>query len=314
MDRSDRMVLNTVLRWHRRSQAAVLLTVVETYGAAPRPAGSLYAVNTSGDRCGTLSGGCLESWLHTRLATVWPQAPGLVIIGADARLGLPCGGTLTLLIEPAPSPRHIRIWLRAARHGVIRSVPLDGEAPSLRHGGASVVVTGRDVIDIAYPPAPRLLITGATEVSAGIVHLARGLGFDTTVCEPREAMRAHWRAGPLTTAMPDDVVAAHADAHTAVLALAHDPRLDDLALWAAVDTDAFYIGVLGSARSYAHRMQRLTTLGVTGRACARIHGPVGLAIGARTPAEIAIAIVAAVIAAHHTQAAPAPALTAVLGA
>lgn len=304
MESSELTTLTALLAWQAEGQGSILVTVLATYGSAPRPPGALFAVSADGRMAGSVSGGCVETELVERFGRRWPARPEIVRFGDNdqaQRLRLPCGATLELLIEPSPPNEQLRLW----RHALKRRAPVEREfdiasggarlIPS--HGGPRHSWDGRYMRSV-YGPLWRVLLIGATEPARYVAEMAAVLDFDVLVSEPREEYRATW---PVTTArvlslMPDDFVRAlNPDARSAVVALAHDPRLDDLGLIEALGSDAFYVGALGSSRTHARRCARLREFGLDQSLVARLRGPVGLPIGSRTPAEIALAILSELV-------------------
>jgi xanthine dehydrogenase accessory factor len=220
------------------------------------------------------------------------------------RFGLPCGGQLELLIERLEAAAPLRGILKAieARAAVARRVCLDTGEASVHPAGPEPELTydGRNLTK-TFGPRWRLVLIGAGQLSRFAAEMALALDYEVIVCEPRESLAAQWRVegSVLDTRMPDDCVKALAHARCAVLALVHDPRLDDLALMEALESPAFYVGALGSRSNNERRRQRLAALGVPAHSIARLHGPVGLPLGGKTPAEIALAALAGVTAARH---------------
>ena len=310
MESLDLTVLTDALAWHQAGHGVTLVTLVETWGSAPRPPGALLAIRDDGVVSGSVSGGCVEDDLIARTRTAPRQTalPSLVSYGVTqeeaSRFGLPCGGTLRLVQEPLQDTTWVRAVLeRTAAHQLVsRTLTLATGAVTLGDGtrGQAMQFDGEKLTTL-FGPRWRLLLIGAGQLSQAVSTLAGALDFDVLVCDPREEY-AHAIAAALPNVqrlegMPDDVVRAlHADAHTAIVALTHDPKLDDMALLEALGSDAFYVGALGSQRNQQARKKRLAEhFDVPAEQLARLHGPVGLALGARTPAEIAIAIWAEII-------------------
>ena len=318
MESLDLRVLEDVLAWREAGHRVTLVTVVETWGSAPRPPGALLAVRGDGVVSGSVSGGCVEDDLIARIRRGEYDAlnkPSMVAYGVTkdeaARFGLPCGGTLRLVQEPVQTTQWVRELLaRTAAHQLVaRSLRLSTGEVLLRDAprGEALQFDGT-VLTTLFGPRWRLLLIGAGQLSQAVAQMARMLDFEVLVCDPREEYAATLDLNQMTrvAGMPDDVVLQLApDAHTAVVALTHDPKLDDLALMEALQSPAFYVGALGSRRNQAARKQRLAEhFGLSETALARLHGPVGLAIGARTPAEIAVSIVAEIVAVKNAQVAP----------
>lgn len=311
MQGADLEVVGAARGWLAEGRRVCLVAVARTYGSSPRPPGSLLAIADDGRFAGSVSGGCVEEDLVARLTApgAWPGAPCVESYGVTPeqthRFGLPCGGRLDLVVEPlahAAALEPVERALRERRLIARRLCLATGEA-SLHTpvAGVDFRFDGRDLVKV-YGPSWRLLAIGAGQLSRCLAEMATALDYRVIVCDPREEYARQWRLehAELDTRMPDDVVRALApDARTAVVALTHDPKLDDLALLEALASDAFYVGALGSKANNAKRRARLVSLGVTAEQLARLHGPVGLPIGARTPPEIALAILAQLAALRH---------------
>ena len=320
MESLDLTVLEDALAWHQAGWAVTLFTVVQTWGSAPRPPGSLLAVRADGVVSGSVSGGCVEDDLIARVraqpnpSDPAPSAlPCVVTYGVSgtdaARFGLPCGGTLRLVQEPLCDADWIQNLLqRTANHCLVaRTLSLASGAVVLQEAvRGQVLQFDGATLRTVFGPRWRLLLIGAGQLSHAVAGMAGALDFEVLVCDPREEYAHTLLAHPLpqvrhVPGMPDDVVRAlGADAHTAIVALTHDPKLDDMALIEALASDAFYVGALGSQRNQEARKKRLAQhFGLSREQLARLHGPVGLALGARTPAEIAVAILAQIIQVRH---------------
>jgi xanthine dehydrogenase accessory factor len=305
----DVEVLQAASHWLRDGRRVALVTVLRTWGSSPRPPGALLAMHDRGGFVGSVSGGCVEETLLARYRDGELALPGptRVDFGVDredaARMGLPCGGRLELLVEGLSDACAVDELLGGIRAGQLIERRLDLTSGHVRlapaEPGVDFRVTEHAVIK-TFGPAWQLLLIGDGQLARHLAGMACQLGYRVLVCEPREEFRT---ARPIdgvefTTAMPDDAVQALRDrgGRTAIVTLAHDPRQDDLALTAALDTEAFYIGALGSRRSAAARRERLGSLGFTAAQLARIHGPAGLDIGSKRPAEIAVSILAEITA------------------
>ena len=301
----DIEVLRTAIAWLARGERAVLGTVVHTWGSSPRPPGSLMVIRGDGQVAGSLSGGCIEDDLIRRVrdGELALAAPQSTLYGADAdearRFGLPCGGSVQIVLEPLGRASRLEELLAIVeRNGVVRrtlamhtgAVTLDAarEGDSVRFDG--------QVLQTVHGPRQRLLVIGAGQLSRYLATMAAMLDYRVTVCDPRVEYHEGWEQIPgveLSREMPDDlVVAMRLDAQSAVVALTHDPKLDDLALMEALKTPAFYVAALGSRRNNDVRRQRLLEFDVTPEQVAALHGPAGLNLGGRTPPEIAVAILA----------------------
>jgi xanthine dehydrogenase accessory factor len=306
MDSLDLQVLGQARDWVRAGRGVWLVTVIETWGSAPRPPGALLALRDDGLVVGSVSGGCVEDDLIERVRTgERVDKPSLVVYGVSkeeaARFGLPCGGTLRLVQEPLADAGWIdEVLARTERHELVARV-LD-----LRSGTVSVEGATRgeafafdgQVLRALFGPRWRLLIIGAGQLSRALAPIAQALDFDVICCDPREEYHLTWEV-PGTTfskAMPDDLVQElNLDAHSAVVAVTHDPKLDDLALLEALKSPAFYVGALGSRVNTANRRERLAMFDLSAAEIARLHGPIGLHLGSRTPAEIAVSIAAEIV-------------------
>ena len=310
MDSVDLNVLRSVLEWRREGRAVVLYTVVQTWGSAPRPPGAMLALRDDGVVIGSVSGGCIEDDLIARLQDGRLQATvgklECVTYGVSreeaARFGLPCGGTLRLVEEPIGDWQWVeQLMQRCENHQLVaRRVALDtGEVQLLdAERDASLSFDGQHLQAI-YGPRWRLLLIGAGQLSRYVAQLAHTLDFDVLICDPREEFIHGWEQVParFVGGMPDDaVLAIETDERTAVVALTHDPRLDDMALLTALDSKAFYVGALGSRVNTEKRRHTLAQLGLSAAAIGRLHGPIGLPIGSHTPAEIAVSLMAQIIA------------------
>lgn len=314
MESLDLRVLADALQWRRAGHAVTLVTVVETWGSAPRPPGALLAVRDDGAVSGSVSGGCVEddliaqtkAALQNRTASPEQVRPSMLAYGVSkeeaARFGLPCGGTLRLVREPLLDTAWVQELLeRTARHELVaRQLTLSTGAVHLLDAtrGQAMAFDGSTLTTV-FGPKWRLLLIGAGQLSQAVAQMAQMLDFEVLVCDPRDEYVTTLRMDGVTRVMgmPDDAVRAMApDAHTAIVALTHDPKLDDMALLEALGSDAFYVGALGSRRNQQARKQRLAEhFDISAEALARLHGPVGLSIGAKTPAEIAVSIIAQIV-------------------
>jgi xanthine dehydrogenase accessory factor len=314
MESLDLRVLTDALAWKRAGHAVSLVTVVQTWGSAPRPPGALLAVRDDGVVSGSVSGGCVEDDLIARAKAalaagrqdVAALKPELIVYGVNkeeaARFGLPCGGTLRLVQEPLQDPGWIETLLaRTAGHRLVaRTLDLATGAVELSDAvrGQSLAFDEKSLTTV-FGPRWRLLLIGAGQLSQAVAQMAGVLDFEVLVCDPREEYAATLDIPGVqrVAGMPDDVVREMMpDAHTAIVALTHDPKLDDMALLEALKSAAFYVGALGSRRNQEARKQRLAEhFDLSAGELARLHGPVGLAIGARTPAEIAVSILAEIV-------------------
>ena len=317
MDNIDLLVLRHLRDWRRDGRHALLATVTRTWGSSPRPIGSIMALREDGAVAGSVSGGCIEDDLidrYTRVnrpqdtAAPFPSGvPERVKYGVTAdeahRFGLPCGGTLELVLEFDPDAAQLDALVSALEAGRLMHRRLDMRHGRVRleaaGGPADVEFTDAELVN-TFGPQYRMLLIGAGQLAAYVATMALFCGFDVTVCDPREEYRAGWNVdgAKLVTDMPDDVVAAFKpDRRSCVVALTHDPKLDDLALLEAVRTAAFYVGAIGSRRTNAQRRQRLIThFDQTEESLAGLRGPIGIYIGSKTPPEIAVSVMAEVLA------------------
>jgi xanthine dehydrogenase accessory factor len=306
MDSLDLQVLAQARDWFNAGHKVWLVTVIETWGSAPRPPGALLCLRGDGLVAGSVSGGCVEDDLIDRLRHGERVAtPSLIAYGVTkeeaARFGLPCGGNLRLVQEPLQSVAWIDdILARTARHELVaRRMSLATGAVTIEPASRGDVFAfdGQQLVAL-FGPRWRLLIIGAGQLSRAVAQMALMLDFEVICCDPREEYNLTWDV-PGTTfskAMPDDLVLElQLDPHSAVVAVTHDPKLDDLVLLEALKSPAFYIGALGSRGNTAKRRERLEMFDLTAAEIDRLHGPIGLDIGAKTPAEIAVSIVAEIV-------------------
>lgn len=319
MDSLDRQVLSAVRRWSEAGHRYALVTVARTFGSAPRPAGAWMALREDGLVQGSVSGGCIEDDLLRRMASgrLAGEKPFRLDYGVTReearRYGLPCGGTLELVVEPAPAPALLAELERRIAAGQLarRTVDLDSGAVSLDESPADAAVAW-DGTTLTTPHGPgwRLLIIGAGQISRYLAEMAQALDYAVTVCDPRKQYHTEWdvAGAPWVPGFPDDVVLdMRPDPRTAIIALTHDPKLDDMALLEALKTPAFYVGALGSRANNAQRRERLLQyFDLTEAQVLSLRGPVGLPIGSRTPPEIAVSILAEMTAVKRGQAAASP--------
>ncbi len=306
------------LAWHDAGRGAVLATVVQTWGSAPRQAGSQLAVSGAGEIMGSVSGGCVEGAVVVEALDALAEGkPRLLRFGvadeAAFEVGLACGGLIEILVEPvgdtasALSPQMLRdlVATRAARRPVACITDLESwerqlvgpEAPDMAEA-FRLDRSGRDARDrmvMLHNPPLRLVVVGAVHIAQALLPMARLAGYAPVLVDPREAFAspARFPDETLLHDWPDEALAQIGlDSRSAVVTLTHDPKLDDPAIIAALASDVFYLGCLGSTRTHAKRVERLRAAGLSEDQLARIHAPVGLNLGARTPAEIALATLA----------------------
>ena len=311
MNSTDYIVLKTALTWFREGRRIAIATVVQTWGSSPRPVGSWLAIRDDGQVVGSVSGGCVEDDLIRRVQTeiLVRDLPEMVVYGVSreeaARFGLPCGGTLRLLVEPRPEQGILESILAAieGHQLVLREVDLQTGKSALRPG---IKTDGFSLTDhtmqTSYGPRWRMFVIGAGQLSLYVANFAVASDFDVIVIDPREeyAEGLDLPGVQFIQGMPDDVMQELGiDSHTAIVALTHDPKIDDLALIDALQSEAFYVGALGSLTNTLKRKERLQEFNVTSEQLERLHGPVGLAIGALTPPEIAVSVMAEIIAVKY---------------
>ncbi|WP_422845862.1 XdhC family protein [Acidovorax sp. M2(2025)] len=322
MENLDVMVLRTLQGWRAAGRRALLATVVRTWGSSPRPVGSIMALCEDGSVVGSVSGGCIEDDLIDRHTRAYAQEragatghdhripsgpPSFVKYGVTAdeahRFGLPCGGTLELLLEYDPDPASLAALIADLQAGrlVQRTVRLTDGSATLQPAAAPAELAV-DAVQLTntFGPEYRMLLIGAGQLAEYLATMALFSGFAVTVCDPREEYRGAWNVPGATVVsdMPDDVVRAfRPDRRTCVVALTHDPKLDDLALLEALETDAFYVGGIGSRRNNeARRARMIEHFDQTEAGLARLRGPIGIYIGSKTPPEIAVSVMAEILA------------------
>ena len=316
MDSVDIEVLRSVEEWRKAGRRATLGTIVKTWGSAPRPVGALVAIRDDGQIAGSVSGGCVEDDLveKVRAKAVAAQRPELMTYGVtneDAtRWGLPCGGTLQLVLEPVGEASGIGELLQtiSKQQLVRRRLEMDSGRATLEPGQwQDALEFDGKVLTTVHGPRWRLVLIGAGQLTRYLAEMGRMLDYHVIVVDPREEYADGWNLPgvALDRGMPDDVIAAlNLDGHSAVVALTHDPKLDDMALLEALKSAAFYVGAIGSKKNNDARRRRLREFDLSEGEIARLHGPVGLYIGSKTPPEIAVAILAEMTAARHGVAAP----------
>lgn len=317
MENLDLVVLRALKDWRLAGKRGLLATVVRTWGSSPRPVGSTMALCEDGSVVGSVSGGCIEDDLIYRFTKAYagaPQnedmphgAPRFLKYGIKAdeahRFGLPCGGTLELLLEFDPDAQALATLIASLEQGKLmqRSVNLaDGEVMLREAEQPEALAVSDTALVNTFGPEYRMLLIGAGQLAEYLATMALFNGFAVTVCDPREEYRGSWSVPgvKVVSDMPDDVVLAFkADRRSCIIALTHDPKLDDLALLEALETEAFYIGAIGSRSNNDARHQRMIEhLGQTRETLQRLRGPIGIFIGSKTPPEIAVSIMAEVLA------------------
>jgi xanthine dehydrogenase accessory factor len=306
MDSIDLEVLHACDQWIRAGYRCEYVTVVRTWGSSPRPEGATMAIRSDGLVVGSVSGGCIEDDLiaAVREHGIVRTAPEVLTYGISAdeahRFGLPCGGTIQLVVEPLGAHSRMDELLALAQRRVLtrRTLDLASGAVALDAGSAEQQLqmdAARTSLVTIHGPRLRLLVIGAGQLSQFLAQIAVGLEYQVTVCDPREEYRGSWSLPGVEVVheMPDDVVLAmKLDSRSAVVALTHDPKLDDMGLMEALKTDAFYVGAIGSRVNNARRRERLRELDLSEAQIAKLHGPIGIYIGSKTPYEIAVSILA----------------------
>ncbi len=307
-------IFKAVQHWLGQSKTVWLCTVLNTWGSSPRPPGSLFACNASGEFIGSLSGGCVEENLIAKIvAGDFSSLISRLRYGATTeeaeRFRLPCGGVLDISIERLqPSytlqnsvalimdalvgRRRISVQRDFTQEKFIVSDPHEQQLIlDFSEGSSGNLIEINHVLGPQY----RLLLIGISEVSRAVAQLALLLDYEILICDPRADARARWDIAGVTllAQLPDDAVREYGDdMHCAILALTHDPRIDDMALMEAFNTQAFYIGAMGSLRTSESRRERLQLLDVTAEQLQRLYAPIGLDTGSKTPMEIAVSVLA----------------------
>ena len=311
MNSTDYQVLQSAISWLQDGKRVALATVVQTWGSSPRPVGSWLAIREDGQVVGSVSGGCVEDDLIRRAQTeiLTRTSPELVKYGVSkdeaVRFGLPCGGTLQLLVEPRPKLAILEAIMSGIkkRSIVLREVNVLTGQSTLSIGNRSTQFQfSNEKMQTIYGPRWRMFIIGAGQLSLCLASFALTSDFDITIIDPREeyAEGIGSEGIQFIQGMPDDVMQElGVDSHTAIVALTHDPKIDDLALIDALQSEAFYVGASGSHTNTQKRKERLREFNLSTEQLERLHGPVGLAIGALTPPEIAVSIMAEVIAVKY---------------
>lgn len=305
MDTVDQEVLSSALQWAESGKRIALVTVCRTWGSAPRPPGAWMVLREDGLIRGSVSGGCIEEDLVKRMKSGEFSAhqPMVVRYGVNGdeahRFGLPCGGTLEMVLEPQPDLDLLRDLMARVNRGELLQRRIDCQDGSVSLSAAEPDTAhqwnGQTLVSI-HGPVLRLLLIGAGQVSGYLAQMAQAVGYRVYVCDPREEYSETWMQDGVEQLqmMPDDAVRTlQPDARTAIVALTHDPKLDDMALLEALQSPAFYVGALGSHANNDKRRQRMKRhFDLSDAEIARLHGPVGLPIGSQTPPEIAVSIIA----------------------
>lgn len=309
---TDQDILRTASEWLQQGHEVALVTVLKSWGSSPRPAGSLMVMRRDARLAGSVSGGCVEEDLLQRycsqqLSDSYPVRIDYGVNREEAtRLGLPCGGRLELLIEQLNDLAHLQQLLDSLRNQqvIARHVDLLTGQVSLQAARAGQEFTYTNIyVRKILGPQWTILLIGAGHLSQYVSQLALMLDYRVIACDPREEYAQAWQVEgtELTTLMPDDAVQHYAgQARSIVLALTHDPKLDDMALLDALNTQVFYVGAIGSQRNCDARRQRLRELGLSTAQVQCLHAPVGLPIGSHTPPEIAVSIMAEITQQRNT--------------
>ena len=305
MNSPDQQVLSKLIEWLSNGENCWLATIVETIGSYPRPIGSLMAFNNVGSQAGSISGGCVEEDLISRVATGEIQKNYLAIhefgITADQneKLGLPCGGTIKVLVQGLDSTKDIT-WITEIAQGLSERICITREL-DLKSKMTRLVSSANyqpfkmkdDKLIQSFGPRMRMFLVGAGQLSQCLADIALALDYEVFVVDPRADAIKDW-SGPSVTllqGMPDDILREKVDSKSTVITLTHDPRIDDMALCEALEGPAWYVGALGSQRTTKERLKRLKSLGISKQLRDKLHAPVGLDIGSKMPMEIAVAII-----------------------
>ncbi len=326
----DDAVLVQARAWLKEGKGVALATVIGTWGSSPRPPGSLLAVNAEHDFVGSVSGGCIEGAVITEaVAAIADGKPRCLDFGVSDEqaweVGLSCGGEMKVYVEKAPAadilegliderPIALATRLESGAHALVRPRSQDGEftlgddalaaarQALAENRGTTVEDSGGSVFVAVFNRPLRMIVVGAVHIAQALAPMAASAGFAVTVVDPRRAFAtdARFPAVALSHDWPDEALAElQPDARTAVVTLTHDPKLDDPALIAALASESYYVGALGSRKTHAKRLDRLRAAGCEEETLKRIHSPVGLALGGRKATEIAVSILAQAVAACH---------------
>lgn len=320
MQSQDQTILQHLGDWCAAGLSPWLCIITACTGSSPRPVGSMLACLDDGRQAGSISGGCVEEDLLERLRAgeFDGTGPQLLEYGLSAeeneRLGLPCGGRITLLLQRLAAQD--RAWIDTAlsalerRTCTLRRLSLaDGVSTVEQTAGFQPLALDSQSLRQCFGPRMRMLLVGAGQLAHNLAELALAMDYEVLVTDPRGDVLAQWEGPdiPLLQGMPDDVLRDQAsDRHSVIITLTHDPRIDDMALMEALATEAWYVGALGSVRTTRKRLERLREIGLGEAQLARLHAPVGLPIGSRTPIEIAVAIMAELTQLRRARAAAQP--------
>ena len=311
MDSVDIEVLRSAEAWRKAGHRVTFGTIVRTWGSAPRPVGALVVIRDDGQVVGSVSGGCVEDDLieKVRAGNVAKDKPQLITYGVTneeaTRWGLPCGGTLELVMEPVTEKSKFGELLEtiSKQQLVRRRLEMDSGRVTMASGSwQDALEFDGKLLTTVHGPRWRVILIGAGQLTRYLAEMARMLDYHVLVIDPRSEYADGWDLAnvQLDRGMPDDVLAAaNLDGHSAVIALTHDPKIDDLALMEGLKSAAFYVGAIGSKKNNDARRLRLREFDLSEGEIARLRGPVGLYIGSKTPPEIAVAILAEMTAVRH---------------
>ena len=317
---SQQQIISFVKDSLHREKSVWLCTILKTWGSSPRPIGAMMACTFDGELVGSISGGCveedfLEELREGKLKDLYQSQakPVTVVYGEteaeQARLKLPCGGQLHVLLEllePSVENKAVFENIHSAleRHlTTSRIVNMsNGKITVGDHARKEALVIEKETMIHSLSPMYKLLLLGAGDVAKYVAEMALALEYQVTLCDPRPNYLDNWSVQGVETSarLPDDIVReSYSNPYSGIVALAHDPRVDDMALMEALKTDAFYVGAMGSERTSAARRDRLPELGLTRDEINTLHAPIGFEIASKTPAEIAISIMAEITAVRH---------------
>jgi xanthine dehydrogenase accessory factor len=305
---ADRQVIEQIDKWLRNDSDCWLCTIVATKGSSPRPVGSLLAINALGASCGSVSGGCIEDDIAKQIVNqqLTASKPSILSYGVDAseneRLGLPCGGELTLLVQPiAASPENQQQFKKilsalSQRQCINRiSSTVDNSSNLSPAPLFQPLNRSGDKVTHCFGPHFQMLLIGAGQLSKVLAELALAMDYQVIVCDPRPELVEQWDVAYVEAVFdtPDQLILKQGgDAQSVIISLTHVNAIDDLAVASALKTDAFYVGALGSMRTSESRKQRLLAQGFSAKQLSKLHAPVGLSIGSKTPIEIAVSVMA----------------------
>lgn len=320
MQSSQQQIISHVSKWLQEGKSVWLCTILRTWGSSPRPIGSMMACTEDGELVGSISGGCIEEdflkqlqdgSLKKRFAE--ERSPFVIVYGMTSeeqvRLKLPCGGQLHVLLEFfEPVPRVVGVFnlisQALSQHKKISRVVnmTTGRIHYTEESTNNAIEMVESQLIHSLSPHYKLLLLGAGDVARYVAEIALAMEYNVTLCDPRPDYLRNWDVPGVetTSRLPDDVVREQfSNPYSGIIALAHDPRVDDMALMEALKTSAFYVGAMGSDKTSAARLERLPQLGLSDQEIARLHAPIGFRINSKTPAEIAVAIMAEVTAVRH---------------